>query len=711
MRFKFIFFYIILIAIPSLLNAQTVSTARQKAIVLTRVLQKNHFAPRELNDSFSSAVFSKVLEELDPYKIYFNQQQVAQLAKYRYAIDDEINNGPWTFSNELSKLYQSAMDQSNQWVKQLIEKPVNFNEAGFFDLRVDLPFAKEGAEWKKRWQDYLKWRLLTRINDDRTEEEDEDSMQAAVLKPLPPISSEWFKNTEAEMRKQVAKSIDKRMKVLVRDAADMGKRIDKILLNVIANCFDPHSNYFDPETNDEFSRSLSSESVEFGFSIDAEDEGEFTISALKPGGAAWNTGNIFKDDKLIQIKLPDGKMVDTKDVTVEELEELLGKLDKDQIELTLKSADGKTKSVILEKEVVENEENTVIGFLLNGSKKVGYIGLPSFYTEWNGEDGNGCANDLSKEIIKLKREQIDGLILDLRYNGGGSLQEAVDISGIFIDSGPMCIVKELSDKMQTLKDPSRGTIYTGPLVVLINGQSASASELVAGTLQDYKRAVIVGSPSFGKATMQVVLPLDSTINLQDEASVEKMLANKNEQTDFVKTTVGKLYRISGKTNQLKGVIPDIALPDVFETMDYSESSMPFALPSDSIEIKMDYAPLKNMDGWKNKAALQQTILQQPYFADLGHWVKNQKLKEVKNKIPLQWEAFVQWDLEQSPPDEEDKKYLQAKQRYQAVNTSFTNRLLQMDNAYQQELNQTKLSALNSDLYIDAAYQAILQIAQ
>jgi carboxyl-terminal processing protease len=205
-----------------------------------------------------------------------------------------------------------------------------------------------------------------------------------------------------------------------------------LYLHTIAQCFDPHSDYFDSGNKKEFSESLSADVLEYGFSLEETEEGEIIIDELKPGGAAWNTGNIYADDKLLQVKTKSGKTVNVKEEGYEAVNNILDEAGQEEIELILRSADGTIRQVKLQKQEAQNEENIVRGYLLNGSKKIGYISLPSFYTSWDEQTGSGCANDLSKEIVKLKREKIDGLILDLRYNGGGSVQEAVEIAGIFI---------------------------------------------------------------------------------------------------------------------------------------------------------------------------------------------------------------------------------------------------------------------------------------
>jgi len=279
--------------------------------------------------------------------------------------------------------------------------------------------------------------------------------------------------------------------------------------------------------------------------------------------------------------------VDVSDGSAEEVNAFISGDHGKSLTLTLKKTDGTTRKVTLQREqsATDDDNGRVRSFILKGAHRIGFISLPAFYTDWNGEEGgsNGCADDVAKEIIKLKRENIEGLILDLRYNGGGSMLEAIALAGIFIDFGPVGMTKDKEGKVYTMKDVNRGSVYDGPLILLINGFTASASEMLAGTLQDYHRALIMGSPSFGKATAQVVLPLDT---LFDEQHMEKMKTADN----FLKVTIDRLYRVNGTSAQQTGVIPDIFLPDFTETQSEREKSLPFSLPNMTTEANKYYHP-------------------------------------------------------------------------------------------------------------------------
>jgi carboxyl-terminal processing protease len=359
------------------------------------------------------------------------------------------------------------------------------------------------------------------------------------------------------------------------------------------------------------------------------------------------------------------------------------------------------KTVALLKEKIREEENVVKSFILKGDKKIGYISLPGFYTEWESRTGQGCANDVAKEIVKLQEEKVEGLILDIRYNGGGSLGEGVDLAGIFINEGPICVLKGRAEKPEILKDMNRGTVYNGPLVVLVNGQSASASEVLVGALQDYNRAVVVGSPTFGKATGQIVVPLDSTISLTAPAE-----RKARSPYGFVTVTTEKLYRVTGRSAQLKGVRPDISLPDVYDALDYREATYPFALSSDSLNRKFYFSPLSPLPVAELTRRSTGRLEQHPSFGAIRRFTE--VLKEIPDKtgkaIPLQPAYFAQRAAENQRRQQELETALeQVTTLYTVENTAYDRELMHMD-AYSKEVNDALIQNVLSDIYITEGYQ-------
>jgi carboxyl-terminal processing protease len=350
-------------------------------------------------------------------------------------------------------------------------------------------------------------------------------------------------------------------------------------LDVLANSFDPHTEYMPPIEKRDFEASLDTKGYHFGFALEENDEGQVEISRVMPGSPAWKSGHLNAGDIVLKLGWEGQQPIDVPATERSELAEIFNDGGDRKLAMTVRKADGTEKTAVLARELITNEENTIRGYILKGTRKIGYIYLPDFYTGYEGRNASS-ANDVAKEIVKLRKENIDGLILDLRYNGGGSLQEALDMAGIFVDAGPLCLVREKSGKISSIKDMNRGTIYDGPLAILINGQSASASELLGAVLQDYNRAVVVGSRSFGKGTFQQILPLDTTGKLSTSAI-----------PGFVKVTTGKYYRVRGTSVQKTGLVPDIVLPDIFDGLSYKESAYDNALASDSVPKNQYYQPL------------------------------------------------------------------------------------------------------------------------
>lgn len=665
---------------------------QQQAIILKRVIEKNHYSPRPVNDAFSAEVFDRVIKRLDDYKLYFTAQDISALsAAYRTKIDDELEGKSWGFTNALAKLYKTRILRADTIRNRLLDKPVTFDSNEFFTYGDSQPPAQDEAEYQLRMARYVKWLVLRETVDEL--ESDSIAINKAALAKQEPLE-----------RKKLKEVYRRKLEGQLKPDA-ITKMVDEIYLATIANCFDPHTDFFPPEEKEDFEDRLSSRSMEYGFSLGEGENGEIKIASLVPGGAAWKSGNIHNDDVLIQIKPEGAPVIDVKNSSEEEIASVLTQHENKKIEVTVKSADGTVKSIALQKEERQNDENMVKGFVLDGAKKVGYISLPSFYTNWGDNNSTSCANDVAKEIVKLKKENIEGLILDLRYNGGGSVQEAVELSGIFIDIGPMSLIKAKGSPAYIMKDPNRGTIYDGPLVLMVNGQSASASELVAGTLQDFKRATIVGSTSFGKATMQVVLPMDTTINYTDKEIKE---SPQSKELGFAKTTVGKLFRITGKTAQLNGVVPDVPLPDAFEAMEYTERSMPNALPSDTVMKNVVYTPLKAASVETLRQQSQQRVATQPYFSKLQPVIALIKNMRSQSKTPLQWEAYTKWAKQADLPEMSAGQNKPATKVFSVTNSSFDNTIIDLD-AYQKEMNDYVIKDLSSDPYIEETFQIMLDI--
>ena len=565
------------------------------------------------------------MEKLDDEKLIFTQNEIAVLETYKTKLDDELTGktAVGEFFNRSTSLYKTSLKRTDSLVKVLLANPFDFSKPD----NIDWPFtvhAQSVAELSQRWQRFLKWRVLENIADRLSD-------GGKIISQTPPADFTLLEKAAREKTKKQERSF---MDELLKSPEQFKTEMEDDYLNTIAWCYDPHTTYMSIKAKKEFDTEMSASEYSAGFELEENDKGDLAISFLQPGGSAWRSGQLHTGDQIIKVK-SGGIEKDIAEIDDgDELDKLLGGNNQADLEVTVKTAAGELKTVKLSKEKIDSEEGIVKSYVLHGNKNIGYINLPGFYsredesTEEKDIKYDGSANDVSKEIVKLRKDTIAGLILDLRYNGGGSMWEAMQLSGIFIDIGPVASVKEKSGKVSFLKDPNRGTIYDGPLMVLINGASASASEFVGAVLQDYNRAIIVGGTTYGKGTAQIVLPMDTL----------PFSKNKNFE-DFVKVTQKKFYRVNGSTTQWKGVVPDIVLPDLYSDDQYKEKANSSALQPDNSKAGI-YQPAAALPVQSLKSKSEQRISNDAFFKTINTfstWLKDYK---AGRNIPLQWNAYA-----------------------------------------------------------------------
>src|SRR5688572_22580686 len=453
---------VLLLAFPSYAQSD-----RDRAVILKRTIEQIHYSPRPVDDSFSVALFRDMMEKADSRRLLFTAPEYKQLSALSLTLDDELQGRGWAFLDLFNKLYGVALLRADSIVNKLLQKPFDFtvNESVTSSrAKNNFNFSADRAALEARWARYLKFAVLSRVHDAIAGDSTKKLDFKTALATKEPAIREKIKQGELRYLKKVSNYSD-----------GFERYTRNIYLNAVASGFDPHTNYFPPQLKEVLQTVLSGEGLSFGLELDENDKGEIVIDKLMPGGPAWKSGDLHKGDVLVSLQWEGKEEVVVNGLSLEEVEDILDEYAHQRLAWKFRKADGTDKTVLMIKERIEDDENIVKSFVLKGDKKIGYIILPGFYTEWEGETGSSCANDVAKEIVKLKRENIDGLILDVRYNGGGSMGEAIDIIGIFIDEGPLGSNKEKDGKQITVKDPNRGTIYDGPLVLMVNGQSASAS--------------------------------------------------------------------------------------------------------------------------------------------------------------------------------------------------------------------------------------------
>lgn len=656
------------------------------------MIELNHLAPKPVDDSFSADMFKIIINRADRRRLLFTDAEFKSLQAYNNKLDEELNKKEWTFYDLFATLYKKALTRADSIITKLSQKPFDFNvnETVTSNKREEFNFATDVSSLSARWLRYLKYSALDQLFDIAAA----DTTGKTSLKTV-------IGTAEAKVREQLKKNEIKNLKRLTTQQGGIDGHITELYLNALASVFDPHTNYFSPQGKQQFQESLSTEALSFGLELDENEKGQIVVDMLTPGGPAWKSGDLNKGDILLSVLWEGKEVADMTGATLEEAYEELEKSSTDKLILKFKKADGTEKTVMLKKEKLENEENIVKGFVLQGEKKIGYILLPGFYTEWENESGSSCANDVAKEIVKLKKENIDGLILDVRYNGGGSLGEALEMTGIFIDEGPVVGIKSKDPKVVFLKDPNRGTIFSGPMVLMVNGQSASASEMLAAALQDYNRAVIVGSATFGKATMQQMFSLDT---------FSKKAAAMNTDRDMVKITDGKLYRLTGESAQRNGVVPDVLLPDAFDGIEYREKFSPNALVGDPVAKNNYYKPLPALPINELAAKSALRIKSDDNFRDIQQIILMMIARREKSEtISLKWEEFEKWARQNAKELEALKGDVVAAGKKFTVTNHGLDKVLLANNEYAREINQVWLDDINEDIYIQEAFLVLCDL--
>ncbi|MBL7839152.1 MAG: hypothetical protein JNJ75_03330 [Cyclobacteriaceae bacterium] len=631
------------------------------ANALINLIQKNHVQPIPVGDEWSKRVFKNLFDELDPLHLYFTQADLNSFAKQQTQLDSLVKaNRQCSWIKQVSELYKKRAGEYKTWLEQVLSKPFDYNTRDQFDLH-NFPassFSKDTPSLDSYRKSYLKFLLLMRMYTERIAD--------STGKEL--ISYETF------ARKNVRKK--ELQKVADIETNGFEASTGESFLKAIALAYDPHTTYMSESENESFKEQLSDENLSFGFSVTEDETGSFVVTEMIPGGPAWNSNAIREGDILLSALLPDQRELHAMDYELDDFTDAITSPAVTKATFTFRHADGQVTKIDLVKDKVRSMENTVSGYVLKGSKKIGYIPLPSFYFD-RGKASGGAAGDVAKAIIKLNKENIEGLILDLRSNGGGSIEEAIDLAGIFIDFGPVIMYKMPDQTVSVLKDMNRGTIYNGPLIVMVNGFSASASELLASSLQDHKRALIVGGRTHGKGTGQNILPFPGST------------------TEFSKITTMKIYRINGKTFQHRGVIPDIILPDVTQSLGEREEDYEYALSSDSVSKKAYYTPLAMKMFTPLAEKSRQRVEQSAAFNGV------QKLQaNLLKPIPLDPAGFYQYIKRP------DTAVVQNEETLTVTNTAFDNSLFAVD-AFRNVLNEKSVKEIRQSFYIQEAYNIML----
>ena len=538
-----------------------------------QMLTEAHYSPKLINDQFSKEVFKKYMNDLDPDKDIFLQSDYDALKKYETKIDDEIRGeAPVEFFKAAGQIFNKRIEESAKIYNDILQQPFNFKVDESINLDADkLKVPANEEELKEAWRKRLKYMTLDHYSDAIDIREKNKGKEGFVVK-----SDEEL---EREARARVKSTMDRTFDHFRHKFSDDDKF--NMFVNDITMSMDPHTEFFPPVDKRYFDEQMSGTFYGIGAQL-SYDDGNIKIASLVTGAPAWKSGEVQIGDVILKVAQGDGEPVDLTGYVVEDAVKLIRGTKGTEVRLTIKKSDGSVKTVSLLRDKIVQEETFARSAIVKTSNgKIGYIFLPEFYADFDNPNGARCSIDVANEIKKLKEEKVDGIIMDLRNNGGGSLYDVVQMAGLFIDEGPVVQVMDRDGKQpQILKDKDRSVLYDGPLAVMVNEFSASASEIFAAAIQDYNRGVIIGSTStYGKGTVQRNIGLDFSSNL----------LGSNSDLGTVKLTLPKFYRINGGSTQLKGVSSDIVLFDKYENLKLREKDDSDALPWDEIS-RANYTP-------------------------------------------------------------------------------------------------------------------------
>ncbi|MEY4660457.1 MAG: hypothetical protein RLZZ42_409, partial [Bacteroidota bacterium] len=532
---------------------------------VTEMLEEAHYNPKKVDDEFSRKIFNKYIETLDPDKNIFLAADIKELKKFELSIDDELHGSPIQFFYAVDAIFLKRGKELSAIMPELFQNPFQFNADEKITLDPEkADFPKNEAMRKEIWRKRMKFMTLERFSDLLD--------QRALLKQGDSAykqDAQLESDSRAKVRQIMTRNFERMLNKTKPD-----ERFD-MLVNVITNSMDPHTTFFPPLEKRSFDEQMSGKFYGIGASL-RYDDGAIKVATIVAGLPAWKSQQIAVGDQVLKVGQGAEEPVDLTGFETEEAVKLIRGKKGTEVRLTIKKADGSIKIVTMIREEVELDETYARSAVVQEQgKKMGYIFLPEFYADWERPNGAKCSQDVAKEILKLKEQQVDGIIMDLRNNGGGSLYDVVQMVGFFIPEGPIVQVKDREGNPTVLRDRDRSVLYDGPLAVMVNEFSASASEIFAAAIQDYGRGIVIGSTStYGKGTVQRNIGLESGARLTN---------NDNSELGTIKLTLQKFYRINGGSTQLKGVTPDIVLPDQYENLKYREKDNPDALPWDEIQ--------------------------------------------------------------------------------------------------------------------------------
>ncbi|MFD2516941.1 carboxy terminal-processing peptidase [Salinimicrobium flavum] len=655
--------------------------------LITYVLENGHYDAKDLNDSFSKEVYKDYLEGIDPLKRYFYASDIEEFSQYEDKLDDQIKNSDISFFDITHERMVQRMTEAQDLYKEILSQPFDFSKKETFDTNYDEhPYASSKEEMKERWRKQLKFSAIANFYDKKKE-------QKLALENDPDHEIKTDAELEEEARELTKSSMEEYF-----DFNDDLERRDwfSLYVNAIVEEFDPHTFYFAPQDKDRFDMAMSGKLEGIGARLQKKNDNVKIVEIIS-GGPAWRGEEVEVGDEILKVKQEDEKeAVSVVGMRLDDAVSLIKGPKGTKVTLTLRKVDGTLKDVQIVRDVVEIEETYAKTAVVNKNDRTyGVINLPKFYFDMENYSERNAASDVKNEIVRLKEQGMEGLVIDLRNNGGGSLKTVVDIAGLFIKEGPIVQVKSKLEGQEILKDTDPSVLWDGPLVILVNELSASASEILAAAMQDYKRAIIIGSKqTYGKGTVQNVLDLNRWVRNNDLGDLGAL-----------KITTQKFYRVNGGSTQLEGVKSDVVVPDRYSYIDIGEKDQENPLPWDQIEAASYTVWDGYIDFEETLSSSKERMAQNDHLKliqENAEWIRDQRND---TSFPL---SYVEYEAEMSRNEEQAKRFNKI--------SEYESNLSYLSLPYEEELFETDTvlaekrmrwhENLSSDVYMEEAVNVL-----
>ena len=656
--------------------------------LITYVLDQAHYLDKEIDDNFSEKVFYTFLENLDPYKRYFYASDIEQFSEFKFSIDDAFKSPNLNFFDIVYEVYIERMSESEKIFSDVLSTPFNFSKNEVFELDFEtLDYVQTKDEMYDRWRRLLKIYVIenyhNEIEDDLRKLELDNTFEVRDLKLI-----------EKESRESLNEMMSQNYKFVFEEM----QRSDwlSVYINSFVSQYDPNTSYLDPETKDRFDVDMSGNYAGIGARLQKKID-KVEITEVISGGPAWRDNILEKGDAILKVRQDnEQEPVGILTMRLSEAVKLIKGKKGTKVHLTVKKVDGSISEVTIKRDIVQLEETYIKSSIVEkDNNKYGIINIPKFYIDFDNQSNRDAAKDLRTEITRLKEQGVKGLVIDLRNNGGGALKTVVDMAGMFIKNGPVVQVKYFDKEKQVLSDRDRSILWSGPLVILVNEGSASASEILAAAMQDYKRAIIIGgNQTWGKGTVQNVFPLNRMVR-----------GNTNGDLGALRYTTQKYYRISGGSVQLEGVKSDINVPYRYKYLDFGEKDSKNPLKWDEIDdvdfikwqsnFDFDLAILKSKERMSNNEYLK-------LVDENAKWIKTVRDDKLIN---LNYDSFKKKLEDNSAKTRKFKALNDFSMSYTFKSLPYELDLIEKDSVLGIKRERWHKS-LNKDLYIDEALNVL-----